>query len=296
MAQRYGGAHSPDAHQSPPPPRGEFTGAKRTRVGGRINLLFFVPLPLALKAFRADPSQMALYLGALGLLLLSAWLTRSGLAAQEAYEARKIARRPAIPRKIFGTITMGLGAALAGMAGFGAMDAAIFAVIGAGLHLAAFGIDPLKNKGMEGIDTYQSDRVARAIESAESELGLMRDAIMRAADRGLESRVAQFQTIARDLFRTIEDDPRDLTAARKYLGIYLKGAREATEKFVEIYARNRDSGARADFETLLGDLETNFAARTEKLLSDDHSDLTIEIEVLRERLQRDGVAMRRSNQ
>jgi len=38
---------------------------------------------------------------------------------------------------------------------------------------------------------------------------------------------------------------------------------------------------------LLDDLEQNFAARTQKLISDDRTDLTIEIDVLRDRLSRE---------
>jgi hypothetical protein len=73
------------------------------------------------------------------------------------------------------------------------------------------------------------------------------------------------------------------------MGIYLQGARDATVKFADLYARTRDAQARADYEALLTDLEQNFAARTQKLLSDDATDVTVEIEVLRERLQREGV-------
>ena len=43
------------------------------------------------------------------------------------------------------------------------------------------------------------------------------------------------------------------------------------------------------YEALLDDLEKNFAARTQKLLLNDHSDLSVEIDVLRERLQREGI-------
>ena len=82
---------------------------------------------------------------------------------------------------------------------------------------------------------------------------------------------------------------RDLAAARKFLSVYLQGARDATVKFSDLYARNRDAQARADFAALLDDLEQNFAARTRKMLLDDRSDLTVEIDVLRERLQREGV-------
>jgi 5-bromo-4-chloroindolyl phosphate hydrolysis protein len=254
-----------------------------------VNLLFLAPFPLIWKAFGSEPVSMATYLVAFGALILSAWLTREGIKAQEAYEARKVARRPALPRKIVGSMLAGAGLALVGFAGHGPLEAGIFGVFGAVLHSMAFGFDPLKNKGLEGVDLHQTDRVARAVDKAEAHLQAMSDAIQRAQDRQLEARVDRFQTVARDLFRTVENDPRDLTAARKYLGIYLQGARDATIKFADIYARNQSPQARADYEALLVDLEENFAARTQRLLADDAGDMNVEIDVLRERLQREGV-------
>jgi 5-bromo-4-chloroindolyl phosphate hydrolysis protein len=94
-------------------------------------------------------------------------------------------------------------------------------------------------------------------------------------------------TAARNLFRTVEADPRDLTAARRYLSVYLMGARDATVKFADLYARNRDPKAREDYLNLLDDLETTFADRSRRLLSDNRTDLDVEIDVLRERLKRE---------
>ena len=65
--------------------------------------------------------------------------------------------------------------------------------------------------------------------------------------------------------------------------------RDATIKFADLWGRSRDPEARADYEALLDDLETDFAARTTALLDDNRSDLDIEIEVLRDRLKREGV-------
>ena len=285
MAQRFGGEFSPQGKSRAAPKR----GARRARAGFRVNLLFLVPFPLIWTAFVSSPAAMAMYMIAFGLLILAAWLTREGIRAQEAYEARKVARRPALPRKMLASVLTGLGLGVVGLAGHGVAEAGIFAVLGAVLHGLSFGLDPLRNKGMEGVDLHQTDRVARAVDVAEAHLAAMSDAIRRAQDRGLEARVAQFQLIARDLFRTVENDPRDLTAARKYLGIYLQGARDATVKFADLYARTRSAEAKAGYEALLVDLEQNFAARTQKLLSDDAGDVTVEIEVLRERLQREGV-------
>jgi 5-bromo-4-chloroindolyl phosphate hydrolysis protein len=112
---------------------------------------------------------------------------------------------------------------------------------------------------------------------------------LRAEDRTTERRVEKFQSTVRDMFRTIEEDPRDLTASRKYLSVYLMGARDATVKFADLYARTREPKARDDYTALLDDLEKNFAAQTEKLLTDNRTDLDIEIEVLRDRLAREGV-------
>ncbi|MDT8856687.1 5-bromo-4-chloroindolyl phosphate hydrolysis family protein [Paracoccaceae bacterium Fryx2] len=289
MAQRFGGKYSRDGKSPQPggPAPGAFTGKRRSAAGLRSNLLFFVPFVFLFSAFRSDPAGLVLGLAAAGLMILAAWLTREGILAQEAWEARRVARRPAFPRKIAGSVLMGAGLVAGGlMAGQGIVFPLLFGLIGAALHLFAFGPDPLRDKGMEGIDTFQTDRVARAVDEAEKHLTAMRAAILRAGDRQMEARVDRFAATARTLFRSVEGDPGDLTAARKYLGVYLMGARDATVKFADLYPRHRDPLVRAKYDALLTDLETNFAARTTALLSNDRTNLDVEIEVLRERLQR----------
>lgn len=290
MARRFGGTHSPGgdprANAAPAPGRGK----RPHPVGARVHILFIVPFLFALSAFFKDPAGLAANLAVFALLLSSAWMTREGVIAQDAYDNRPISRRPAIPRKIFGAAAMGLGLGLAGLIGAGGIvPAAVFAVLGAGLHLAAFGPDPLKDKGMEGVDLFQSDRVARAIEQAEEHLKAMSDAILRCRDRQIEDRLREFQTHVRALLRTVESDPRRLSAARRYMGVYLLGVRDATVKFADLYARRRDMQARADYLDLLDDLQKNFALRTETLLDSDRQALDIEMDVLRERLEREGL-------
>lgn len=292
MAERFGGKFSPG---SSPSGDGQgaavpFDGQSPSRAGARVNLLFAAAIPFALTAFFQQPVGLAIDLAAFGVLILAAWLTRDGVLAHQAYDSRKIARRPAIPRKMFGAVLTAGGLFLGGYAPGGSLvNPVVFAVAGGLLHLFAFGPDPMKDKGMEGVDSFQTDRVALAVKDGEAYLAAMKDAMLRARDPAMERRVDVFAATARKMFRMVESDPRDLTAARKYLTIYLMGARDATVKFADIYGRNRDATARADYEALLSDLEANFASQTTALLADDRTDLTIEIEVLRERLQREGV-------
>lgn len=297
MARRISGPYSPQGKGTdkplaktqgdrPPTPPQE---RRVNPVGARVNLLFVLPFLFGASAFFRDPAGLAANLGVFALLMLSAWLTREGVIAQDAYDRRRIARRPAIPRKVFASVAMGLGLALVGVFGGGVVNAVIFAALGAGLHLVAFGLDPLRDKGMEGVDVFQTDRVARAISEAEEHLSAISDAALRIRDRQVETRISEFQAHARALFRTVENDPRRLSAARRYLGVYLLGAREATVKFADLFARSRDEAAKSDFIALLDDLQKNFALRTESLLDSDRQALDIEMDVLRERLEREGL-------
>ncbi|MEO1501028.1 MAG: 5-bromo-4-chloroindolyl phosphate hydrolysis family protein [Pseudomonadota bacterium] len=294
MAQRYGGKYSPEgAPESSSAARGRYHNAQRTKAGGRINFLFLAPLPLIWAAFTSGPVGLALNLAALGTLLLAAWMTREGIIAQEAFEARKVARAPGFPRKLSGAVLTGAGLGVAGFAAsaeiFGPV---VYAVLGAALHLMAFGADPMRDKGMDGVDKMQTDRVAKMVDQAEGYLSAMSDAIKRAGSRKAEGQLDRFQLSVRDMLRTVEDDPRDLTAARKYLSVYLRGARDATSKFADIYPRAQDQKALTDYTDLLIDLEDNFAAKTRKLLQDNNNDQEVEITVLRDRLAQEGIQLK----
>jgi hypothetical protein len=287
MSQRFGGKHSPR-------PTGQAVGkaplgqARPDRVGARVNLLFIAPFAFVMTAFFQPPLGLVSDLGAFGLLMLAAWLTREGERAHQAWEARAIARRPAIPRKIFASVLTAAALAIgAWLPGDNLFTAALLGLIGGGLHLLAFGPDPMRDKGMEGQDRFQTERVAQAVAEAEKTLTTMHGAISRLRDRQLLERIEAFAATARAMFRRIEEDPRDLTSSRRYLSVYLNGARDATVQFSDLYSRNRDAGARGAYLALIDDLSTRFARQSDLLLSNDRGRLDIEIEVLRERLARE---------
>ncbi len=292
MAQRFGGKFSPGEGKGAPVGGTPPARHRIDPVGARANLMFAPAAIVLFTSLASGAAGLALGAASAAVLALSAWLLRHGLRAEAAYGDRKVARRPGIPRKLFASILAGAGIALASYSGDGGLVAALlYGAVTTGLHVMSFGLDPMRDKGMEGIDTFQQDRVARTVEQAEALLAQMADAIRRAGDRRADARVERFQATVRDMLHTIEDDPRDLTSARRYTGVYLMGARDATIKFADIYARSRDEGARDKYMALLDDLEANFAAKTQKLLQDDQGDLEIEISVLRDRLKREGVSL-----
>ncbi len=298
MAEPYGGPHSPEGSPDNARPVNAFRGRKATRLNVRAGLMFLAPLPLLFAGIgslmRSNPFTATFELGALAILLLSAWLLRDGLKAEEAYNERKIARPPMIPRKLFAAVLSGIGVLIAAyIPMLQPFPTALgMGLIAAAAHLAAFGLDPMKKKGMTEQNEFEVDRAARAIEKAEVTLKEMHDAASRIKDRPLEAKVERFGASVREMFKAVEEDPRDLTRARKFLGVYLKGARDATIKYANLNERSRDAAAKADYEKLLDDLSVSFNTHREKLLLDDKDDLEIEIEVLRERLEREGLPAR----
>jgi hypothetical protein len=305
-AQRFGGKYSPDSqpessggsapaggvrpHDSPP-----FRNRRARQVSLRARLMFVLPLPLLFAGLgaigRGNATELVAEVGGFAALMLGAWLLNEGLRAEAAYDARKVARPPAIPRKLFaaalaGLAVFGVGWLSLGQSTFGAL---VFGLAAGGAHVAAFGLDPMRKKGMEGVDEFASARVAKAIDKAEAMVRATTDAAARIGDRRLEGRVDRLCDQAREVFRVVEEDPRDLPRARTFLTVYLMGLRDATAKFADIYSRSRDQAARNEYEALLGDLETSFTTHRAELLIEDRSDLDVEIEVLRERLHQDGL-------
>ena len=155
MAKRFGGEYSPDT--APSTPKSPLAGRRPKRGRARVNVLFWVATPLIFMSLRAPAIEMAQNFVAFALVALAVWLTREGLDAQDAYDARTIARRPAIPRKLFGAVSMGLGVGLATLDG-GLLGAGIYGVIAAALHITAFGLDPMRDKATEGVDTFQPSK------------------------------------------------------------------------------------------------------------------------------------------
>ena len=288
-ARRYEGRFSPRSSDKSSRGVERFRGRAAERVTMRGLWLFVLPVPLffsALGAMGAGDGIAALgNLAAFATLELGAWLNRQGERAAVAFETRKVAAPPAIPRKLLAAGLAGAGVAIAGLTGWGIdlISAVVMGVIATGSNVLAFGIDPIRAKGA-GTDGAEARRVAGALDKAHAKIAEIEAWARGLRDREIEARVGRMLDQLRQILAQVEADPRDLPRARRYLSVYLAGAHEATRKYSENHARLDDADLRQDYLDLLGELEQSFGRGRETLLLEDRSELEIEIEVLRERL------------
>jgi hypothetical protein len=293
MARRFTGPFSPraaqeavqDATTDGPALRPRLT--PKPRAGLRSYLLFLLAFPFLARAFFGTDSFFPA-ISAAGLMIAAAWFTRQGRLAEETYAARSIARRPAFPRKTFGSLFTGLAFA-AGAAAWETRPMALAALglIAAGLHFASFGPDPMRDKRptTTAADPFQTERAAKLIAEAETLLIALEAEAARSRSRSLIAQTESFAATARSLFLQLEADPGAVASLRAYLTAYLQGARDAVAKLADLLAQAPNPRAEEDTRALIADLDTAFTQRRQKLIAHDQTGLDIEIDVLRERLK-----------
>jgi hypothetical protein len=282
MAKRFGGEHSPQSADNP--------ATKSTTAAQhdpRFWILAAASLPLLVTAFGNSATGMLIDLCAFAAFAAAFWLLQRGTIAKQSYDAQAVATRPAIPRLIIGADICGLGVFLAAFeAGF--VNAMIYGVVAAILCVISFGIDPLKNKGMEGFDEFSNQRVARVVDQAKELLDAMNKAVKATNNQKVIDQTSRFTKTANDVCLAVQSDPRDLSQVRKYLTVYLTGARDSARKFAQLSSASENLSTQAKFMALLEDLEVSFRGKLDVIKSNDIEDLDVEIDVLRDRLKRDG--------
>lgn len=301
-AKRFGGAHSPGGARKPgaarnaasTAPASPFSGRKTRSFSWRVFGLYLMPTPLILSGLwqilTFDLPDVLWTFGPWAILIFAAWLTGEGLRAEAAFDERVIAKPPAFPRKLFGAALTGAGVfAAAAFAGDqGVIIGGVFGALAATAHVAAFGADPMRAKGVDGIADAELERVAAKIDEAESIVAETVKAAEALGDRRLERRIDGLAYAARDILKEIQSDPRDMRRSRQFLSVHLVGLRDATVKLASAAAKGAGGEQRGEYEALLSDLEQSFSKTRDNLLIDDQTALEVEIEVLRGRLKQEG--------
>jgi hypothetical protein len=269
---------------------------RRLRLGVKGLLLFVLPLPLAASAAGAliggDFRDLVLSAGLFLLFMLGAIATRQGLSREDAFARRSLARAGWIPLK-------GIGAGLVALAS----GLTAYLAVGHGLPMSlgyggaalfgfffAYGFDSFGLKAPAGLEPgVVTAEVAEAIDEAYGRLERIEDNNRQIRDREVNQRIVAIVDWGRKVLALIEQDPRDIRRARKFLNVYLDGAERVTERYARLEKEPLEPEIKHNFRTLLVDMENVFAEQHQKLLENDVLDLDVQVEVLTTRLRREGV-------
>jgi hypothetical protein len=251
-----------------------------------------LPLPAALAGlFALIGGQLGLLIGDLvgyGLMLGGALLARLGLDDHSTATGTALWRR--IPPKTSGAIVIALGSGITAWLGAGyqpSIAVAFTLLTLLGFHLA-YGLGlPSKrvlrgrrNLGPQGAASLrQAARAIAAIEQARVEI----------PQPELNTRLARIATLARQVLERVEQDPRDLWRARRFLNVYLDGVQRVVEGYAKTHGQVAAPELDQRFRHALETVEGAFREQHQVLLERDVEDLDVQIEVLTKQLQQEGI-------
>lgn len=259
-------------------------------------LLYILPLPLVAGALyslvQGDPYGIVVNtIGYLLFCLAAHWL-QQGFDQQTDLRQKKSHASLVKPQplKTHAALTVAVTTALLAWlgAGYSLWIAPLFGLASLGGMYLYYGFEPRSLPlASQPLDRIHPE-VAEAIAEAEALLEKIEAANRLIDHRHFHEQIEQIVAVARDILEQVAADPGDLRRARKFLKVYLEGARKVTEGYAKTPRQARSSQLEANFQALLETIEQVFRQQHQKLLENEIFDLDVQIEVLQSRLKQEG--------
>lgn len=266
-------------------------GSQRGRAAGVPDwLLFVLPLPAAAAALVAlMRGQLVLLLGdavGYGLFLGGALLARRGLA-DGAFALHGGGWWRRWPPQTLGAGLIALGSGVTAWLGAGhdPIIGIAFALVTLLGFQFAYGLDLPVRRRPQGMGSHAEQSLRRAADS----ITAIEEASRHMRQPELDTRLAGIAALARDILQRVQDDPRDLWRARKFLNVYLDGVQRVVEGYAKTHGQVSAPALDQRFRDALETVEAAFREQRQVLLERDVDDLDVQIEVLTSQLKREGI-------
>ncbi len=271
-------------------PENPLLNTVKTSIKG--TLLFLMPLPVLIGAVVhlvkghvfASLTAGALFAG----FMIAASIARHGFKLEGKFKQKKLSKAPSTPFKSVAALILSV---TTGMTAFLLSDYSLLGsifiggVTMMGFYLA-YGFDPQQDKTGNISLGVSADEVFEALEAAEIKIETIEKARKNIKNIEFDQHLRRIISKARGILTLIEEDPKDLTRARKFLKVYLDGTARVTESYAKTQGRDATTDVLdSNFEDVLGSIEKTFDEQHKKLLENDQFDLDVKIEVLKTQLK-----------
>ncbi len=259
-------------------------------------LLYFLPLPLLLVAIASllsgNIGNLVFSSAALGLTWLGAWFLRQGAKYEWIAGKRKWARATRVPWRFSAAVFVAVAAFLISnmLADLPIFVSVITAILGFTGVVLAYGFDPQYDSKQDvsrfGVTT---EEIVEALDEAETQLAQIEASARQIGNSELKMRLGRIVSKTRGVLSIIEDDPKDLRRARKFLKVYLTGAKNVSAQYARTHQLQDNETLEQNFRNVLESIETVIEEQHNKLLENDALDLDVKIEVLEAQLKHEGI-------
>ncbi len=258
-------------------------------------LLYLLPLsliPATIMALsRGHLLAIIVNAGGFTAYMLAARCLRRGLRLEREFLKSRIASSVKSSLKFLAAVIAAITTGV--IAWLGVQQALMVALLYAGgaflgMYLS-YGFDPRQTKKVAGADGYSSEEIMQVLKESSKKIRSIELANHKINNAELNQRIDRICDIADAILQEIESDPRDLRRSRKFLNVYLNGAKQVTEGYARTHKNTQTGGLEQNFRNVLETIETVFQEQQQKLQEDDIFDLDVQIEVLTTQLKREGI-------
>lgn len=231
---------------------------------------------------------------AFALTLLAATLIRKGIRLDSEAVRRRLRRRASTIRyRLIGAISVSIGMFVLARFGlsepyslFGSVMMAGAVLLGSRLY---YDFDVIKGDPEIAAVGITTEELIELLDEAEARISGIEQASARIHNVEFRDRLRRIVSEARSILETIENDPVDARRARKFLKVYLDGAQQVTEGYARSHRSDNSHALEDNFRRVLTTIEVVIHEQQEKLSQNNLTELDVQIEVLQEQLEREGV-------
>ncbi len=249
--------------------------------------LFLIPMfaSTIVSLFNSDYSSMILKLIAFAMLYGSINLINRGLLEEYNYNKAKITKAPRIKFKTLGAIGLGATALfLAVMVDhLNIINTIALPILATAGSLIYYGKDPSRDKIPEN-SGVNYEKLLAELSQAEEKIKAIENTKDKIEDLELKDAIDKATIKAKDILKTIEEDPKDIRVARKFMVVYLDGVKDVVDKYNSIEEHIIDDSYRTRLIELLNDASSRFNKELDRLKSNEVFDLDVQIDSLKQQL------------
>lgn len=255
---------------------------------GNFLYLFLAPLFIAIvmSLVMLETKNFILDIIAFLLFFVTAKANSIGLKQEQNYYVTTLTKAPKTPYKAIAGILLGVSTFFsASIAGYQTIWVGLFlgvvAIVGYFLY---YGFDPRADK-LDNIGDISAEFVLETIATAKAKLRGIEEDMMSIKDTKLNSKLRPAINRAYEILQNIEQDPKDLRMARKFIIVYIDGIKNVTKSYIEMDEDDINKDTKQRLYSLLDDVEKKFDKELIRLKRNNQFDLDVHIDVLKEQIK-----------
>ena len=261
---------------------------KQPRSKGILLTLFLIPpfLSLVLALLQTEMKAFLLNGVTFFLFLAVTRLAKKGFDAEALYEESIFTKAPKIPFKNYAGYLLSFATFFASfVAGGKPLSIAFFLTLVSYVgYVLLYGMDPKQDK-LENLGDVSAEFVLDTLQEARAKLSNIKEDMKKIKETSLYEKLNMALSKSEMILQTIQEDPKDVRIARKFLIVYIDGIKNVTTAYTNLEEEEISPESKEKLNSLMDDVEIRLNKELTRLKENNNFDLDVHMDVLQAQIK-----------